>query len=80
MQPRLRKLLPTNLPSRYGDFVDVLAKRLVFRKLETPHRQAVLGFLGHQATDRLNSADEAVNWRLPYVVALILDSPYHGIR
>jgi uncharacterized protein (DUF1800 family) len=78
--PALRKLLPTNLPNTYGEFVDMLSKRLVFRKLEAVHRRAVLGFLGHQATDRLNADDAAVGWRLPYVVALILDSPYHGIR
>jgi len=79
-QPGLRKLLPTNLPNTYGDFVDTLSKRLVFRRLESAHRQAVLGFLGHQASDPLRSDDAAVGWRLPYVVALILDSPYHGIR
>jgi uncharacterized protein (DUF1800 family) len=79
-QPALRKLLPAKLPRTYGDFVDVLAQRLVFRKLTGQHRNAVLGFLGHQASDRLSSTDAAVGWRLPYVVALILDSPYHGIR
>lgn len=80
VQPPLRKLLPTNLPNTYGDFVDALSKRLVFRKLGAPQRQAVLGFLGRSAGERLHSDDEAVHWRLPYVVALILDSPYHGIR
>jgi hypothetical protein len=60
--------------------VDVLAKRLVFRPLAAPHKQAVLGFLGRAASDPLDSGDEAVRWRLPYLVALILDSPYHWVR
>jgi hypothetical protein len=60
--------------------VDTLAQRLLFRTLAPPHRQAVLGFLGRAATDPVTSDSEAVGWRLPYLVALILDSPYHGIR
>ena len=79
-QPALRKLLPDRLPATYGGFVDALAARLVFRALSPAHRRAVLGFLGKQASDPLRSTDAAVGWRLPYVVSLILDSPYHGIR
>ncbi len=55
-------------------------RRLVFRKLEAVHRDAVLAFLGKAASDPLSKTDAAVTWRLPYLVALILDSPYHGIR
>jgi uncharacterized protein (DUF1800 family) len=80
VQPPLRKLLPDRLPVTYGGLVDALAKRLVFRKLASNHRRAVLDFLGQDATDVLHSDDAAVGWRLPYLVALILDSPYHGIR
>jgi Protein of unknown function (DUF1800) len=79
--PDLREhLLPKTLPATHGGLVDALAQRLVFRKLTVAHRDAVLGFLGRTATDPLHSSDEAVKWRLPYLVALILDSPYHGIR
>jgi len=79
-QPALRKLLPDRLPKTHGAYVDALAQRLVFRKLTNAHRQAVLGFLDRQASDPLSADDAAVGWRLPYIVALILDSPYHGIR
>jgi uncharacterized protein (DUF1800 family) len=79
-QPALRTLLPKKLPGTYGAFVDDLAKRLVFRKLTPAHRKAVLTFLGHPASDPLTSSSEAVNWRFAYVVALILDTPYHSLR
>ncbi len=79
-QPPLRSLLPDRLPRTHGALVDTLAQRLVFRTLAPPHRQAVLGFLGRAASDPVTSRSEAVGWRLPYLVALILDSPYHWIR
>ena len=40
----------------------------------------VLTFLGKTTDSPLVKTDAAVTWRLPYLVALILDSPYHGIR
>jgi uncharacterized protein (DUF1800 family) len=79
-QPPLRSLLPRRLPKTHGDLVDVLAKRLVFRKLMPRHRAAVLAFLERSASDPLATGDAAVGWRLPYVVALILDSPYFWVR
>jgi uncharacterized protein (DUF1800 family) len=79
--PNLRKtLLPKELPKTHGGLVDALAKRLVFRTLPPAHRAAILGFLERAAGDPLDEEDAAVDWRLPYVVALILDSPSHGIR
>jgi hypothetical protein len=72
--------LPDRLPKTHGDLVDVLAKRLVFRKLSTAHRASVLQFLGRSRSAPLHRDDEAVGWRLPYVVALILDSPYFWVR
>jgi len=79
--PPLRDhLLPPTLPRTYGSFIQTLANNLVFSPLGTQHRDAVLGFLGKTATDPLHRTDEALRWRLPYVVALILDSPYHQTR
>jgi hypothetical protein len=73
-------MLPDGLPATYGALVDTLAKRLVFRRLPGGHRDAVLAFLQRDAADPLGTGDAAVNWRLPYLVALILDTPSHGIR
>jgi uncharacterized protein (DUF1800 family) len=78
--PNLRALLPRRLPSTHGRLVDDLARRLVFRTLAERHRDAVLGFLGVSAGTPLAEDDAALGWRLPYLVALILDSPYHEVR
>ncbi len=79
--PNLRKsVVPRKLPKTHGALVDALAKRLVFRALPPAHRAAILVFLGVTATTPLDQDDAAVNWRLPYLVALILDTPSHGIR
>lgn len=79
-QPDLRELLPARLPTSHGALVDALAQRLVFRTLAPQHKQAILTFLGRDGSDPCNSDSEVVRWRLPYVVALILDSPYHAVR
>lgn len=79
-QPPLRELLPRRLPRTHGALVDALAKRLVFRTLAPPHKRAILEFLGRSAADPLDVDSQAVGWRLPYLVALILDSPYHAVR
>ncbi len=79
--PNLRKsMLGKDLPKTHGGLVDALARRLVFRKLPAAHRASVLTFLERDAADPLDGDDAAVDWRLPYLVALILDTPSHGIR
>jgi uncharacterized protein (DUF1800 family) len=80
LPPLKDTVLPGPLPATYGELVDAVAKVLVFRRLAAVHRDAVLAFLGKAAGDALSKGDAAVTWRLPYLVALILDSPYHGIR
>ncbi len=79
LPPLKDTVLPKPLPATYGGLVDAVAHTLVFRKLAPAHRDAVLTFLGKTADDVLSRGDAAVTWRLPYLVALILDSPYHGI-
>lgn len=79
--PDLRQnLLPAKLPATHGALVDALAKRLVFRTMSSAHHGAVLGFLGVSPNTPLSADDDAVNSRLPIVVALILDSPYFQVR
>ncbi len=78
--PPLRKLLPATLPATHAGLVDALATRLVWRPLAPEHRDAVLLFLGKNGTAPVTEDSEAVGWRLPYLVALILDSPYHLLR
>jgi hypothetical protein len=80
IRPDLLTLLPKPLPPTHGHLVDALARRLVFRTLHSTHKSAVLTFLGKNTATPLQPDDEAVTWRLPYLVALILDSPYHAVR
>lgn len=78
--PEPRTLLPKRLPRTHGDLVDVLAKRLVFRTLRPEHKRVVLAFLDRKASDPVDRHSYAVTWKLPSLAALILDSPYHGMR
>jgi len=76
----LRDLLPATLPGTWGGVVDALAVRLVWRKLTAPDRAAVLLCLGKAAGARVSASDEWLDWKLPYLVSLVLDLPYHGTR
>jgi uncharacterized protein (DUF1800 family) len=78
--PALTTLLPSPLPATYAAFVDAMAQRLVYQKLAPPARDAIVTFLGKTPTSALKSTDAAVGWKLPYVVALVLDSVYHALR
>jgi len=72
--------VPSPLPNTHGALVQALAKRLMYRSLPAVQRDAVLSLVGKVAADPLHRKDEAVKWRLPYLMALILDSPFHAIR
>ena len=78
--PAQSTYLPSPLPATYGALVDAVAQRLVYQKLGPSARAAVCTFLGKTPTSALKSTDAAVGWKLPYVVALILDSVYHAMR
>jgi uncharacterized protein (DUF1800 family) len=64
------------LPTTHGAALDTIAQRLLARPLVVEHRQALLTFLGKAATSPANAGSAIYGWRLPHVVALILDSPY----
>ena len=78
--PALRSLLPATAPTTYGAYVDALSKRLIQVPLPSAKRDAVCAFLDKTATSTLSGTDAALGWRLPYVVALILDSPEFATR
>ncbi|HEY7281585.1 MAG TPA: DUF1800 domain-containing protein [Actinomycetota bacterium] len=78
--PDPKSFLPSPLPATHGALVQALAKRLVYRTLPTGQRNAVLSLVGRKASDPLHKQDEAVTWRLPYLLSLILDSPCHMTR
>lgn len=78
--PTLRSLLPATLPATHGGLVDALATRLLQRPVPATTRDAICAFLDKTATSPLRSTDAAVGWRLPYVVALVLDTPEFAAR
>jgi hypothetical protein len=79
-RPKLRSLLPKTLPATYGDLVQALSQRLLLQRLPSVQRSAVLRFLDQRSGSPVHADDEALDWRLPYLVSLILDSPLHRMR
>lgn len=78
-RPDLTTLLPSPLPTTYGALVDTLAAKL-FIQLSTTQRDAICHFVGYAPTDALKAGTAAVTWRLPHIIALLLDSPNFAIR
>jgi uncharacterized protein (DUF1800 family) len=83
--PALKTILPKQRPATYGALLDVLSKRLLHRSLPTGQKQAICTFLSDGSTTltpstALPADGAALGWRLPFVVALLLDSPLHAIR
>jgi hypothetical protein len=75
----VRHLVPV-LPSTYGGLVDALCRRLLGTPMSSGHAATLLTFLGKQAGSGLTASDEAVGWKFPNLVALVLDSPYFLVR
>jgi hypothetical protein len=77
---QLRHMLPANPPVTLGEVIDTMAVQLSISPLPTAHRSAIAGFLGRVPSSRIADDDEALGWRLPYIAALLLDSPTHVKR
>jgi uncharacterized protein (DUF1800 family) len=83
--PALSTMVPKKLPATHGEMIDVLSKRLLQRSLPKAQKTAICAFLTDEWTTVTPSAaltrnSTLVGWRLPYVVALLLDSPLHSLR
>ncbi|MDR7280921.1 DUF1800 domain-containing protein [Catenuloplanes atrovinosus] len=72
-------LLPT-VPATYGALVDALALRLCGTRMSAAHTAALAAYFGKSTGTALKSTDPAVNGNFPYLVALVLDSPYFLVR
>jgi uncharacterized protein (DUF1800 family) len=75
----LTALVPV-LPATYGGLVDALAKRLIGTSLPASQVAAVLSVAGKTATSPLTTKDTSVAGSLPYLIALVLDSPSFQLR
>ena len=78
--PAFRSLLPATLPATHGDLVDALAARLLVTPLPASTRAAACAFLGKAESAPLTETGNAMTWRLPYLVALLLDTPQFATR
>lgn len=76
----IRRLLPASLPATWGGVVDALAVRLLGQRLSLLDKTAVLTCMTKVGVAPVSASDQWVTWRLPYLVALILDLPLHGLR
>jgi hypothetical protein len=68
------------LPGTYGGLVDAVAMRLFGRTLKEEHTAALTAYFGKTPTSALKSSDGAAGWAFPYLVALMLNSPYFAVR
>ena len=68
------------LPGTYGALVDAVAGRLFGRVLRPEHTAALTAFYGKSPASVLKPTDGAVRWAFPYLVALMLNSPYFAVR
>jgi uncharacterized protein (DUF1800 family) len=75
----LKALVPV-LPATYGALVDALARRLVGTALPAAQVAAVLSVAGKSPTSSLTSSDKQIAGSLPYLIALVLDSPSFQLR
>lgn len=78
-RPELATMIPSPLPATYAALVDALAAKLLVT-LSSAQRDAICRFVDHAPNDLLTAGAAAVTWRLPYLVALILNSPSFATR
>ena len=83
--PALITMVPKKRPASYGALLDVLSHRLLQQPLSAAHKAAICTFLTDEWTTvtpskALPRNSAALGWRLPYIVALLLDSPRHALR
>jgi uncharacterized protein (DUF1800 family) len=78
--PPLQYRLVPGKPRTHGALVDAAGAGLALPRPTTAVRNAICTFLGTSAGAPLAAGDEALGWRLPYIYALLLDSPAAAVR
>lgn len=64
--------------AKAGEYLDAVCERLLFQKMSSSHRSALLSYMGRSEDEPIGSAGEAGT--LQMIVKLILDSPYFAVR
>ena len=75
----LTALVPVR-PATYGALVEALAQCLLGTAMRPEHVAAVTSVAGKTPASVLKAKDTRVDGSLPYLVALVLDSPYFQLR
>jgi uncharacterized protein (DUF1800 family) len=68
------------LPGTYQELIDKLAVRLFGCPMRPEHTAAVAAMFGKQPASTLRSRNSAVRGYFPYLVSVLLDSPYFTVR
>src|SRR5690349_15223751 len=76
----LRTSLVPVLPRTYGALLDALAVRLTGTTLPPAHTAAALSVAGKLPTSPLTASDRSLAGSLPYLIAMVLDSPTFQLR
>jgi hypothetical protein len=79
-RPAFASYFPKHLPATYGDFVQDVAKEILFVKIPGEQRDAICGFFDKAAGAPLHEDDAILNWRQSHLLALLLDTPTHLLR
>ncbi|MCW2504479.1 MAG: hypothetical protein JWO79_2763 [Actinomycetia bacterium] len=75
----LDHLVPA-IPTTFGGLVDALTTRITGSVFSDEHRSALTGFFGKTPSSSLARNHAALNWKFPYLVALVLSSPEFMVR
>jgi len=83
--PALITMVPKRRPATYGALLDVLSNRILQQPISARQKAAICTFLTDEWTTvtpskALPKNSAALGWRLPSIVALLLDSPQHALR
>ena len=76
----MRDLLPRKLPKTWGAMIDDLSKRLIFRTMETHHKNVISDSSGRARVGSVRFPGRAHLVEDGAMLALILDTPYHGVQ
>jgi hypothetical protein len=79
-RPQPASYFGATLPTTYGAAIDVLRGSLCLPPITSTQRAAICRFLDHAPTDTLKPTDALFGWRLPSVLALLLDTPHYSVR
>jgi uncharacterized protein (DUF1800 family) len=73
--PPLKNLVPKPTPTTHGALVAGIYARLHYRTMSSADLRAVCSWLGVTWSTPLTARSEALGWRLPGLVALLLNAP-----